>query len=87
MTRDADRMGGALLVLFGVLLFVAAGAVAWAMLLEHGTTCASGGGPATCTPKGGFAAPASIILGVVLSALVCVPAVALVRAGLSRYRG
>lgn len=87
MTRDSDRMGGVLLVLFGVLMFVVAGGIAWAMLLEHGTTCASGGGPATCTPKGGFAAPASIILGLVLSALACVPAVALVRSGLTRYRG
>lgn len=86
MSRDSDRMGGLLLVLFGVLLFVAAGAVAWSMMFEHGTTCASGGGPNTCTPKGGLAAPASLMVGAFLAALLCVPAVALVRAGLARYR-
>lgn len=86
MAREPDRMGGLLLVLFGLLFFVAAGAVGWSMMIEHGTTCASGGGPATCTPKGGLAAPASLVVGFALAAVVCVPAVALVRAGLARYR-
>ncbi|MBK7723296.1 MAG: hypothetical protein IPI32_14025 [Austwickia sp.] len=86
MNRESDRMGGLLLVFFGVLLFIAAAAVAWAMMLEHGTTCASGGGPASCTPQGGLASPASLILGTALTALVCVPAIALVRAGMARYR-
>ncbi len=87
MNRESDRMGGFLLILVAVLLFAAAGAVAWAIMLEHGTTCASGGGPDTCTPAGGFAAPASLLIGAVLAALVCVPAVALLRAGLARFRG
>lgn len=86
MDQETDRMGGVLLILFGVLVFAAALAVAWAMLFEHGTTCAAGGGPATCTPAGGLASPASLIMGTVTTALVCVPAVALVRAGRRRLR-
>lgn len=86
MSGDSDRMGGLLLIVFGGLLFVAAGVVAWSMMLQHGTTCASGGGPSTCTPRGGLAAPASLLVGAFLSVLICVPAVALVRAGLARLR-
>ncbi len=86
LDQESDRMGGLLLILFGLVLFVAAGAVAWSIMFEHGTNCASGGGPATCTPAGGLAAPASLIVGAAMTALIFVPAVALLRAGLTRYR-
>ena len=60
MSGDSDRMGGLLLIVFGGLLFVAAGVVAWSMMLQHGEPARGGISQRADLRAGGGARPGRV---------------------------
>jgi predicted PurR-regulated permease PerM len=77
-----NAVGAVIVALLGVAVLAASGLVAYNTLWEHGTSCAAGGGPTSCTPAGGWGSPAMIIIGLVVAVPLAALGVLILRAAI-----